>query len=240
MSTIAPNVAPERSESFASDLAGMFSFLFDPQGAARRLPRKWFWVAPTLLCCIAFMIYSAVSSPILSHYMQTAPIPNGVNPDQYAQMLRMQEKFAWVGMIVAPLMVLFMFVIFSALTFAVSSMFAIQAKFGKIFNLFAGCSIFSAIQALVWALILKMKGEISATSEIRPPLGLDIFLPDGTSKLLMGIASYFSIFQIWYIVMIVLIFSIGFRVSKGKAMAVITPAIVLGLAFTILGTVFQK
>jgi hypothetical protein len=51
---------------------------------------------------------------------------------------------------------------------------------------------------------------------------------------------YFSIFEIWWIVMMVLIFSTAFGTTKGKAFAVVLPLIVLSLLFRVGAAVFQR
>jgi hypothetical protein len=66
-------------------------------------------------------------------------------------------------------------------------------------------------------------------AELRPALGFDIFLPEGSNKFLAAFLGYFSVFEIWWIVMIVLIFSAAFRVSKGKAFSVVLPLILLNV-----------
>jgi hypothetical protein len=77
-------------------------------------------------------------------------------------------------------------------------------------------------------------------AEMRPALGLDIFVPEGTSKYAMAFLGYFSVFEIWWIMMMVLIFSAAFRVSKGKAFGAILPLIVLSILLRIGAAVFQK
>jgi hypothetical protein len=47
--------------------------------------------------------------------------------------------------------------------------------------------------------------------------------------------SFFSVFQIWYIVMLVLVFAAAFKVSKGKAFAAVSPVLILLMLFRMLG-----
>ena len=76
-------------------------------------------------------------------------------------------------------------------------------------------------------------------AELRPALGLDIFLPSGTNKVLAAVLGYFSVFEIWWIVMIVLIYSVAFRVTKSKALIVIFPLIVLSIVLRVAGAAFS-
>jgi hypothetical protein len=75
---------------------------------------------------------------------------------------------------------------------------------------------------------------------LQPALGFDIFLPEGTNKFLMAFLGYFSVFEIWWIVMLVLIFAAAFRVSKGKAFAVIAPLVLLSLLWRVGAAALQR
>lgn len=77
-------------------------------------------------------------------------------------------------------------------------------------------------------------------AELRPALGLDIFLPEGTNKYVTAFLGYFSIFEIWWIVMMVLVFSVAFRVNKGKAFAAVLPLVAVSILLRIGGAIFQK
>ena len=97
-----------------------------------------------------------------------------------------------------------------------SAVFSVGQDFRELFNLVAGCGLIQAVAAIAAIIVLKSKGEISSTAELRPALGLDIFLPEGTSRFLVAFVGYFSVFEIWWIVMLLLIFSAAFRVCKAK------------------------
>jgi hypothetical protein len=116
----------------------------------------------------------------------------------------------------------------------------VNAKFVWLFNLLAGCSLIQLLGGLASFAILKAKGEVSTMAELRPALGLDIFMPEGANKYAVALLGYFSIFEIWWIVMMVLIFSAAFRVTKGKAFAIISPLIILSILFRVIGAAFQR
>jgi Yip1-like protein len=240
MATIASNLPSGEHETFASDLAGVFSFLMDPTGAARRLDRKWFWITPLLILSIASAIYTFVSGPMVAHFLETSPIPPNVTPEQYAQQMRMSAMIYRVLPLLMPVMIVVVALIQAAVLLATSSMLAVRARFLQLFNLIAGCSIISTLQMLAWVLILTAKREISNMTDLKPPLGLDIILPQGTNKFLLATLSYFSIFQIWWIVMAMLVYSVAFRTTKGKAAGAVLPMILLGLILTLVGAIFQK
>jgi uncharacterized membrane protein YhaH (DUF805 family) len=130
MAAVAPtNVPSDRPESFASDLAGMFNFLIDPVAAARRLPRKWFWIGPLLVLCVAAAVYSMVSGPIGLRYAETAPMPANVTPAQYSQQLHIQAALQKFMPIVIPIFIIIGALIQTGILLATSSVLAVRAKF---------------------------------------------------------------------------------------------------------------
>jgi hypothetical protein len=227
---------PSETSSFASDLAGIPSFLIDPESAARRVFSKWFWIAPVLLSMIIGVAVLKHNAPYIIHAAAVSPVPDGMTSEQFNKGAEMQAKF---GPYFVPI-VLLIYALSAGILLAMSAIMGMEAKFGQLFNLIAGCGLIQSLGTIASAAVLHFKGEVSSMAELRPAMGLDIFLPEGTNKYLVAIASAFSIFQIWWFVMMVLIFAIAFRVGKGKAFAAVFPLWLVGLGFLLLGAAFQK
>jgi hypothetical protein len=227
-------------ETFVDDLAGMGSFFIDPQGAARRVFHRWFWVGPLVLFSIVTVIANYVMMPMVQHVLEVSPIPAGASPEQYQRGMDMAMTIQRVSMYFSPLIVALILALQALVVFAACSVLTIDVKFRWVFNLVAGCSLIQMLASVASLAILKGKGEISTMAELRPALGLDIFLPEGTNKYATAFLGYFSIFEIWWIVMMVLVFSAAFRVSKGKAFAAILPLLIVSILLRIGAAVFQK
>ncbi len=240
MSTLAPELPAEHGESLAWDLAGMPNFFIDPAGAAKRLFSKWFWIGPLVIFSIVSIIASYFIMPIVQHVLEVAPLPPNVSPEQYQKNIDIGMMIQRISMYCAPITAAALYAIQALIVFAMCSIMAMNAKFRYIFNLIAGCSLIQALSAIASLVILKGKGEVSTMAELRPALGLDIFLPEGTSKFVVALLGYFSVFEIWWIVMMVLIIGAAFRVSKGKAFAIILPLILLSILFRVVSAVMQR
>ncbi len=238
--TLAPDLPASSGESFASDVAGMGNFFIDPVGAARRVHSKWFWIAPLIVFSIVSLIASYLILPITRHVLEIAPLPANATPEQFQRGVNMALKIQSIAMYFSPIIAAVLFAIQAGVLMAMSSVTGVFAKFRQLFNLIAGCSLIQALAALAAVFILKAKGDISTVAELRPALGLDIFLPDGANKILAAILGYFSVFELWWIVMLILIFSVAFRVSKGKAAVVVAPLILLSVFVRVLGAIFQR
>lgn len=240
MSTMAPELPSERTETFGGDLAGMGCFFIDPPGAARRVLTKWFWVGPLILFSIVSFIAADVMMPMVQHVLEVTPAPPNVTPEQYQRGLEMGMMFQRIGMYFSPVTTAIIYAVEALILFAMCAILGVTARFTWLFNLVAGCSLIPLLASIASLIILKAKGEIATMAELRPAMGVDIFLPEGTNKYAVAFLGYFSIFEIWWIVMIVLIFSAAFRVSKGKAFAVVLPLVLLTLVFRVGAAFFQR
>jgi hypothetical protein len=239
MATTMPGSSAQ-SETLANDLAGMGSFFIDPPGAARRVFHKWFWIGPLVVFSIVSMVASYLMLPMVQHVLEVSPIPAGSSPEQYQSGMDVAMTIQRVSMYFSPAIVAVILALQALVIWATCSVLTIDVKFRWLFNLVAGCSLIQVLASIASLAILKGKGEISTMAELRPALGLDIFLPEGTNKYATAFLGYFSIFEIWWIVMMVLVFSTAFRVSKGKALAAVLPLIMVSILLRMGAAAFQR
>ena len=240
MSTTVSGLPTDRPESLADDIVGMGNFLIDPVGAARCVFRKWFWLGPLVLISIVSTIAIYMRMPIMQHVLEVAPPPLNLSPEQFQKNIGIAMTVQRVSMYLTPVLTGVFMAIQALILFGMCSIVTVNAKFRPLFNLVAGCSLIQMLAAIASLIILKAKGEASTMAELNPPLGLDIFLSEGANKYLMGILGFFSLFEIWWAVMMVLTLSAAFRVSKGKAFAIVLPLLLLGLVFRLAGAAFQQ
>ena len=240
MSTVVPELPAEQRETVGDDLAGMGSFFIDPEGAAKRVPHKWFWVGPLIILSIISIVAGLLRLPMTEHVLETMPMPANSTPEQFQRGVQLSLTIQHIVVWLVPLIVVIVDVVTAAILLAMSSILALNAKFRSLFNLVAGCSLIQGVAAIASVAILKAKGEVSTVAELQPPLGLDIFMPEGSNKYLTALLASFSIFEIWWLVMMVLVFSRAFRVSKAKAFIAVLPLVVLGVIFRLVGAAFTR
>ncbi|MBV9155115.1 MAG: hypothetical protein JO097_02565, partial [Acidobacteriaceae bacterium] len=174
MSTLAPELPADQPGSFADDLAGMGSFFIDPQGAARRVFSKWFWVGPLVIVSVVSIIASYMMMPMVQHVLETAPLPPNASPEQYQKGIDMAMMFQRIGMYLAPVIAAALYAITALILLGMCSVMSIEVKFRWLLNLIAGCSLIQLLSSIASLVILKAKGDISTMAELRPALGLDI------------------------------------------------------------------
>jgi hypothetical protein len=221
--------AEEPQGSFMGDLLGMFNFYIDPQGSAKLITHKTFWIGPLIVVSVVVLAVSLLSLPIAQHVLETAPPPEGISMDQWQARLPMVEKVQNVTVYLVPLFVVIGTLVMSGILMGSCAVGQVRTKFAWLFNLMAGASIITVLEYVARFAIIKLKPEINTIAELTPPLGLDIFLPESTSKYVTALVGMFSVFEIWYIVMLVLIFAAAFKVRPGKALAVVAPVVLISL-----------
>lgn len=240
MATIVPELPAEQPESFGSDLVGMSSFFIDATAAAKYVFRKWFWVMPLIVVGLVSLVLYYMTLPMIQHVLEVTPAPANASPEQYQRTIEIGMMVQRVIAFLMPLWIAAIWAISALILFAMCSVLSVNAKFLWLFNLLAGCSVIQMLGGIASFVILKAKGEVSSMAELRPPLGLDIFMPETANKFAVALLGYFSVFELWWIIMMVLVFSAAFRASKGKAFAIISPLIILTLLFRVIGAAFQR
>src|SRR5208282_468144 len=97
------------------------------------------------------------------------------------------------------------------------SMAGLRAKFRDIFSLMAACSLVPALQVIATYIVVRSKGdEITSQDQLTPPFGLDIFLQN-LHGALFGLVNFFSIIEIWYLIVFTFALAYLGKSSKGKA-----------------------
>jgi hypothetical protein len=128
--------------------------------------------------------------------------------------------------------------VWAGLLAAACAVMDIKASFLSLFTLVAHCGLINSIQAIAQYLTLSMKrDEIQSLKQLVPHFGLDLLLSDAANKQLAAALGYFSIFQIWYLIVLALGLAFLAGIPKGKAFAAITPVWLVGLLMRV-GTSF--
>lgn len=229
-----------RPAGFLSDFAGITDFLIDARGAARRLPRKFFWIAPLIVVSIIALVCGVMNFPIVQQAMNNQPPPANVSPEQFQNQMRIGLMIQKVATYFSPLLMIVFMAISALIIMASCVIVDLKPKFLEMFNLMAGLSIIDGLKIVATTVILHMKGEPTGIADLQPALGLDIFAPTGANKVLVAFLGYLNVFGIWQIVMAILIFAAAYRVSKTKAAIATVPLFALGLLLRLVGAMFSR
>ena len=84
------------------------------------------------------------------------------------------------------------------------------------------------------------RNDIQTMAELQPAFGLNLLLPEDANRIVEGFLGYFSIFTVWYIVILALAFAYMTKVSRGKGFAATSPVWFIGMIFYVAGAMFRK
>ena len=222
----------------ASGFVGMFNAFVDPAGLTKRVPAKLFWVGPVITVTIVFVVVGYLMSPFTTQLIDAQIALRNPPADQLERARSMGHMIGKVIMFATPVVVWLFVMLFALLSNVMASMVGLRTKFRDLFSIMAACSLISSLQYVATYVVLRSKGdEITNQEQMTPPFGLDIFV--NAHGPLLAILNFFSIFEIWYLVMVALTLAYLSGSSKGKAFMAITPAWLVPLLFKIVGSLFQ-
>ena len=227
------NVAPAASESagFGSQLMGMLNIYIDPAAAVSQIRRKNSWLWPLLIVSIVAVTVQYMSIPTVMRVMQTNP-PSGMTAEQLERSLPMIQTVQKVTAFAIPVFMAGMMALSAAVLLGTCSVMGLRSSFRELFSLACHCSLITILQFIAGFIVVRMKGdEIQTLQELQPSFGLGLFIHEGVSKPMMAVLNYFSIFMIWYIVIMSLTVAHMTGSSKGKGFVAAIPSWLLGLLF---------
>jgi hypothetical protein len=151
----------------------------------------------------------------------------------------MAHTFSQVGLAFTPIFVIGILALLAWLVSVTGSMVGLRAKFRDVFSLMAACSLITALQVIATYIVVRTKGdEIQSPEQLMAPFGADIFVQDIHGAML-AFLNFFSIFEIWYLVILGLSLAYLSGSSKGKAFAAITPAWLVPLLLSVIRAKFS-
>jgi quinol-cytochrome oxidoreductase complex cytochrome b subunit len=233
----------EQKLSVGDGFIGMLNVFVDPKATAKRIPAPLSWLWPIITLTIIYLVTGYLMLPYIMNLIDVRINQQvgqqNTTAEQAERARAVTHAIYQYYPLAIPVIVIVFILFFAWLVSAMASMAGLRTKFRDIFSLMAACSLIPALQSIAIYIVLRTKGdEITSQDQLTPPFGLDIFLQNIHGALL-GLVNFFSIFQIWYLV--VLTFALAYlgKSSKGKAFFAITPAWVLPLVIKIVQSMFQ-
>ena len=221
-------------------LVGTLNVFVDPATTAKRVPSKLSWLWPLAILCIVYLIFAYQMLPYALQMMDASLAQRNIPAESMERTRSMMHTTTSFTTPLTPVFVIGFVALFAVLIKVVYSMLGTKTRFRDLFSLVAACSLIPMLQYVASYFVLRAKGDpITTPEQITPPFGLDIFF-SGIHGPLFALLSFFSIFQIWFI--IVLVFGLAYLTgsSKTKAFIASTPAWLIPLAFRLVGSIFQR
>ncbi len=236
------SVPAAAAPSVGTGMAGMLNAFVDPKGLARAVPAKLFWLWPVISLAVIYGVFGYLMLPytmqLIDSRMAQQFAQQGVPPERAERAQQIAHMFAQFTFVVTPVIVILMTIVMAWLVSVTGSVVGLKAKFRNVFSLMAACSLITALQTVAVYVVVRTKGdEIQSPEQMTPPFGVDIFLQNIHGPLL-ALVNFFSIFEIWYLIILTLALAALAKSSVGKAFFALTPAWLLPLLFRVVGTMF--
>ncbi len=228
----------DETVSAGSGILGMFNAFVDPAGLAKAVKAKLFWLWPCIVFAAVFIVFGFLMMPYTFQLMDAKMAERGMPPEQLESAKNTVHKFTPIGVIMTPIFIILLIMLCAWLVSALGSVVGASVKFRDSFSLMMACSLLGCLQYIVTYVVIRVKGdEIVNQEQLAPAFGLDIFIP--AHGVPLAILNFFSIFEIWSLVILGLALASLTGASKGKAFMAITPAWLIPLIIRIIGAVFQ-
>lgn len=225
--------------SVADGFIGMLNAFVDPMGTAKRVPAPLSWVWPVITLSIIYVVFGYLMVPYALALADVRLAQANVSPEQAERARNIAHAVTQFTVPATPLFVIGLLALFAWLVGLFGSMAGLRAKFRDIFSLMAACSLIPALQYIATYVVVHAKGdEITSQEQLTPPFGLDIFLQDIHGGLL-ALVNFFSIFEIWYLIVLTIGLAYLAKTTKGKALFAVTPAWVLPLILRVVQGMLQ-
>jgi hypothetical protein len=159
-------------------------------------------------------------------------------PEQFeAELAKMQEfPIKYLGVMTAPITVLFVGVIFAALSFIAVSVLSERSNFKKHLSIYLWSSLVASVGVLLSNIVVRVKGieEVRSYRDALAPFGPAALLPEG-GKIWYALFSTLDVFAVWFYLLLAVGVTQVFRMSRSASLLVVLPVWLLSILIALIG-----
>lgn len=224
------------SEVTVNALLAILNVFFNPAETIRRIRgNKTAWFPPILLGGLITAAYNYTLPRATMQALRNEP-PAGFDQAKLDGLVGAMEMMSRFSTISAPMMFALMVLVGAGLVFAMCILLRVNVRFPDLYNFMAHVGMINAVQTLCHVFVLRSKGAGITPKELIPQFGLASLLPPDASKLLLGLASFFSAFSIWHIVMLAIGFAALTGCTKRRAFLATAPSWMIAMLYEVVVT----
>lgn len=232
-------VAPEPALTVGDGVVGMLNAFVDPASTARRVPAPLSWLWPVIVLSAVYLIFGSLMVPYALALANARMVQQNIPPEQMERAMNIAHMVSRITVPATPLFVVGLLAFFAWLIGLVASMLGLRTKFRDLFALIGACALIPALQYIATYIVVRTKGdEITSQEQLTPPFGFDIALQN-IHGALFAFVNFFSIFEIWYLIVLTIGLAYLAKTTKGRAFAAITPAWLLPLFLRVIQGMLQ-
>jgi hypothetical protein len=217
----------------------MLNVFVDPKTTARRVPAPLSWLWPAMALSVIYVVVGYLIVPCALTLADVRMAQAGMPPEQMERARNIAHLVTQITIPATPLFVTGFLALFAWLAGLAGSLPGMRANFRDVFSLMAACALIPAPQYIASYIVIRAKGdELTSQEQMTPPFGLDLLFQNAHGTLL-ALLNFFSIFEIWYLIVLTVGLACLTKVSVGKAFFAITPAWVIPLLLRLVQALFQ-
>jgi hypothetical protein len=235
-----PGGIPEEMEEVSSSgqveggfWASLIDIFIDPVKVFKRIGAGLPWWQPFIFIAIASSAIAYFQQPIVKQLFLLNE--NGLSEEQLQAQGDVMDKFGFVGLILAPIAVLVIYLILAALCNVAVNLVSGKSNFKKMLCLLNFTAFVGIIEQALRMLIIHKRGieEIASRDELYSvSFSLTRFVEaDG---FLRAVLESFSLFQIWFLILFTVGVSVTYEISRKAALAPTIVVWVLGVLMIML------
>ena len=231
---------PESSSAVADQFLTMLDIFIDPASAVRRIERSAPWLVPVLVAAIGAVSIGYLLMPVTLHVMAMNP-PASMSREQYQNALPMIEKSMMVMLFASPVLVALKLLILAGILKMMATLGGLDVVFKKFFSFLSNATMIIFLEGMATFAVIKAKGDdIQTMEEMMPSLGLDLLSRGQLPKAVEAGLHFLSVFEIWYIVVLVVGFAALAKCSKSKAFLLTLPVWLIPMLFMVVSSIFRR
>jgi hypothetical protein len=227
----AENAAQAPKGGFAASIVEIFA---DPFKVFARIDAGLAWWKPFVLVCAVAMVLAYLMLPLQLRLVQLNP--RGVSAEQLQKMVEGASRFAPLGIILVPIIMIVVYLIVALVVHIVVNVISSRSSFTKTLSLISFCGIITIVEQVIGTVVLRMRGteSVESAADLKFSLSLAPLVGSGTG-LLNAVLQSLSIFQIWYYVVLVLGIAAIFRISRKAAVIPVLPIWIISVIMVWIG-----
>lgn len=221
-------------------ILAILNIFIDPAASVRyqRAQGKLAWLPPLVVAALVSASLLFVLRPMMEQATYNDLLDQMSAEKATEAMTFIKGSFTFSA-VMSPVMLAVTIAVSGAILLGFGTIAGVRAVFTELFTLLAHAALVPMLAQVAQAVVVKMRGELTSMKGMQPAFGLDLWLPEGAPRLLNGLLNYFSMFTIWYIVVVALGYAALTGISKGRAFAVTSPVWILGLLFALVGSLLR-
>jgi hypothetical protein len=218
-------------------LKNLFTVFVAPREAFVNLKVRPRWFMAFFMIALVLLGIAWLTQPF-SEQLAYRLLSEKFAEQQVQQMLASAQRFQYVGLILAPFLLLLRWLIISAFLYFASELLGAPntTEFKTVYAVTVYSEIILVLMGVINLLLLYNKGidVVQNVADLQAVVGLDILFADTAKNLsLFTFFNNINIFSIWYVVVLTIGISVVTNFSKLKSGILVTTIWLLGVGFQV-------